>query len=279
MKVGQTLKRGFMKLVEEKLKGKWVLITGASSGFGIDFANIFAESGVNLILTARRVEPMQELKKNLESLHQIKVEVIPMDLSTKDAPINLYKQIKSKGITIDALVNNAGFGIFGEFIHASWEDEEKQLMVDVVNLMHLTKLYLKDMVAANFGYILNISSIGGYQPSPLYASYSAGKSYVLNFTEALNYELRNTNVKVSTLAPGVTATGFQETAAKGKPLSLYQKLSMMKSRPVAEIGVKGLMKGTPSVMPGLFNKLSIFTLRLIPRRLMPIIVYRLMKVE
>ena len=265
-----------MKVVEKKLKGKWVLITGASSGFGIDFANIFAESGTNLILTARRIEPMVELKKKLENLHKIKVEVIPMDLSIKDAAIN---QIKAKGITVDTLINNAGFGIFGEFINSSWEEEEKQLMVDVVNLMHLTKLYLKDMVAANFGYILNISSIGGYQPSPLYASYSAGKSYVLNFAEALNYELRNTNVRVSTLAPGVTATGFQETAAKGKPLSLYQKLSMMKSRPVAETGVKGMMKGTPSVMPGLFNKLSIFALRLTPRKLMPFMVYKLMKVD
>ena len=268
-----------MKVVEKKLKGKWVLITGASSGFGIDFANIFAESGTNLILTARRIEPMVELKKKLENLHKIKVEVIPMDLSIKDAAINLYNQIKAKGITVDTLINNAGFGIFGEFINSSWEEEEKQLMVDVVNLMHLTKLYLKDMVAANFGYILNISSIGGYQPSPLYASYSAGKSYVLNFTEALNYELRNTNVRVSTLAPGVTATGFQETAAKGKPLSLYQKLSMMKSRPVAETDVKGMMKGTPSVMPGLFNKLSIFALRLTPRKLMPFMVYKLMKVD
>ncbi|MBP7280442.1 MAG: SDR family oxidoreductase [Leptospiraceae bacterium] len=268
-----------MKLVEHKLKGKWVLITGASSGFGVDFANIFAESGVNLVLTARREEPMIALKYRLEDLHKIKVEVIPMDLSTKEAPVNLYNKIKSKGIQVDALVNNAGFGIYGEFMDAPWEKEEMQLMVDVVNLMHLTKLFLKDMVARNFGYLLNISSIGAYQPSPLYASYSAAKSYVLNFTEALNYELRNTNVKVSTLAPGVTATGFQETAAKGKPLSLYQRLSMMKSRPVAETGVKGMMRGTPSVMPGFFNKLSIFSLRFTPRKLMPFMVYRLMKVD
>lgn len=268
-----------MKEVEQKLKGKWVLITGASSGFGIDFANIFAESGANLILVARRVEPMQELKSKLESSHKIKVEVIPTDLSTREAPVNLYNAIKSKGISVDALVNNAGFGIYGEFIEAPWEKEEMQLMVDVVNLMHLTKIFLKDMVARNFGYILNVSSIGGYQPSPLYASYSAGKSYVLNFTEALNYELRNTNVKVSTLAPGVTRTGFQATAAKDKPLSLYQKLSMMESRPVAESGVRGLMRGTPSVLPGLLNKISIFSLRFTPRRVMAFMVYRLMKVE
>ena len=145
--------------------------------------------------------------------------------------------------------------------------------------MHLTKLFLKDMVTRNFGYLLNISSIGGYQPSPLYASYSAGKSYVLNFTEALNYELRNTNVKISTLAPGVTRTGFQETAAKEKPLTLYQKFSTMDSRPVAEIGVKGMMNGTPSVMPGFLNKLSIFFLRLTPRRVMAMMVYRLMKIN
>lgn len=268
-----------MKLVEDKLKGKWVLITGASSGFGIDFANIFAESGCNLVLVARRVEPMNELKQKLESAYKIKVEVISMDLSKKDSPVALYNAVKSKNIQVDALINNAGFGIYGEFVSAPWEDEEKQLMVDVVNLMHLTKLYLKDMVAKNFGYLLNISSIGGYQPSPLYASYSAGKSYVLNFTEALNYELRNTNVKVSTLAPGVTRTGFQSTAAKDKPLSLYQKLSMMESRPVAEIGVKGLMKGIPSVLPGFMNKLSIFSLRFTPRRIMAFMVYHLMRVE
>ena len=110
-----------MKLVEHKLKGKWVLITGASSGFGVDFANIFAESGVNLVLTARREEPMIALKYRLEDLHKIKVEVIPMDLSTKEAPVNLYNKIKSKGIQVDALVNNAGFGIYGEFMDAPWE--------------------------------------------------------------------------------------------------------------------------------------------------------------
>lgn len=268
-----------MKIVEDKLKGKWVLITGASSGFGIDFANIFAESGANLILVARRIEPMNELKQRLEGLYKIKVEVISMDLSKKESPINLYNTIQSKNIQVDALINNAGFGIYGEFVNTSWEQEEMQLMVDVVNLMHLTKLFLKDMVKRNFGYILNISSIGGYQPSPLYASYSAGKSYVLNFTEALNYELRNTNVKVSTLAPGVTRTGFQSTAAKDKPLTLYQKLSMMESRPVAEIGVKGLMKGTPSVLPGIMNKLSIFSLRFTPRRIMAFMVYHLMRID
>ncbi|MBK8394221.1 MAG: SDR family oxidoreductase [Leptospiraceae bacterium] len=268
-----------MKSVETNLKGKWALITGASSGFGIDFANILAESGVNLILTARREEPMLELKKKLEEKHKVRIEVIPMDLSTKESPTNLYNKIKSKGIQVDALINNAGFGIYGEFIDVPWEKEEMQLMVDVVNLMHLTKLFLKDMVTRNFGYLLNISSIGGYQPSPLYASYSAGKSYVLNFTEALNYELRNTNVKISTLAPGVTRTGFQETAAKEKPLTLYQKFSMMDSRPVAEIGVKGMMNGTPSVMPGFLNKLSIFFLRLTPRRVMAMMVYRLMKIN
>ncbi|MBP9165455.1 MAG: SDR family oxidoreductase [Leptospiraceae bacterium] len=268
-----------MKEVEQSLKGKWVLITGASSGFGIDFANIFAESGSNLILVARRIEPMQELKRKVEANHKIKVEVIPMDLSTKEAPVTLYNAVKSKGIVVDALINNAGFGIYGEFVDAPWDKEEMQLMVDVVNLMHLTKLFLKDMVARNFGYILNISSIAAFQPSPLYASYSAGKSYVLNFTEALNYELRNTNIKVSTLAPGVTRTGFQETAAKEKPLTPYQKLSMMESRPVAEIGVRGLMRGTPSVLPGFMNKLSIFFLRFTPRRVMALMVYRLMKID
>jgi short-subunit dehydrogenase len=138
------------------------------------------------------------------------------------------------------------------------------LLLDVVALVHLTKLFVKDMVARNFGYVLQVSSIGAYQPSPTYASYSAAKSFVLSFGEALNYELRRTNVKVSVVSPGVTETEFLHVAGQKK--SLYQRMSMMASRPVAEAGIRAMLRGKPSKVTGVMNAFTAWSLRFMPRR-------------
>jgi short-subunit dehydrogenase len=139
------------------------------------------------------------------------------------------------------------------------------LLLDVVALVHLTKLFVRDMVARNFGYVLQVSSIGAYQPSPTYASYSAAKAFVLSFGEALSYELRGTNVKVSVLSPGVTETEFLQVAGQRK--SLYQRMSMMASRPVAEIGIAAMLRGKPSKVAGVMNALTAWSLRFMPRRM------------
>jgi short-subunit dehydrogenase len=241
------------------------LITGASSGLGVDFATILAERGCNLVLVARREDRLRALAEELTHKHGVQAHVIAMSLAQLGAAQGLYDRIRALHLTVDVLINNAGFGIYGPFTEIPWEREEEMLRLDIIALVHLTKLFVRDMLARNFGYVLQVSSIGAYQPSPTYATYSAAKAFVLSFGEALNYELRATNVKVSVLSPGVTATEFLQVAGQRK--SLFQRLSMMQSRPVAEIGIAAMLRGKPSKVPGVMNAVTAWSLRFIPRRL------------
>ena len=256
------------------LKGRYALVTGASSGLGVDFARNLAARGCNVILVARREDLLRSLQQELIGQYGVDVQVVPLDLTAPDAPQSLYDWTKEHGTVVDILINNAGFGLYGPFVEIPWEREKNMLELDIVTLVHLTKLFVQEMVARNFGYILHIASIGAYQPSPLYTSYSAAKSFVLNFGEALNYELRKTNVYSTVLSPGITATEFLKVS--GQQPTLYQRLAMMRSTDVARIGIESMLKGKPSVVPGLFNALLTWSNRLIPRRLSAAISYRLM---
>jgi uncharacterized protein len=256
------------------LQGKTALVTGASSGLGIDFARHLAARGCNLILVARRENQLREVQQQISQRYGVEVQIIPMDLIADNAPQTLYDQIKASGKQVDVLINNAGYGLYGRFIEIEWEREKNMLELDIVVLMHLTKLFLKDMLTRNFGYILLVSSIGAYQPAPLYASYSAAKSFVLNFGEALNYELRNTNVRCSVIAPGITATEFLKVS--GQQASLYQRLTMMQSEEVTRVGIESMLKGKPSVVPGKLNAFMAWSNRLMPRRFSAALVHRLM---
>ena len=247
------------------LKGKTALVTGASSGLGVDFATILAERGCNLVLVARREDRLQKLADELRSRNGVNVHVIAKDLAPLGSAQELYDRIRALNVDVDVLVNNAGFGLHGPFTGIPWGREEEMLLLDVVALVHLTKLFVRDMVARNFGFVLQVSSIGAYQPSPTYASYSAAKAFVLSFGEALSYELRGTNVKVSVLSPGVTETEFLQVAGQQK--SLYQRMSMMPSRPVAEIGIDAMLRGKPSKVAGVMNALTAWSLRFMPRRM------------
>lgn len=247
------------------IKGKTALVTGASSGLGVDFATILAERGCNLVLVARREERLQKLADDLRRQHGVEVHVVAFDLAPLGAAQTLYDRIRGQGLDIDVLINNAGFGVHGPFLDVPWEREEEMLLLDVVALVHLTKLFVRGMVARDCGYVLQVSSIGAYQPSPTYGTYSAGKAFVLSFGEALSYELRKTNVKVSVLSPGVTETEFLDVA--GQKRSLYQRMSIMKSRPVAEIGIDAMLAGKPSKVAGVMNAMTAWSLRFVPRRL------------
>ena len=247
------------------LRGKTALVTGASSGLGVDFATILAERGCNLILVARREERLRTLAGELASRHGVQAQVIALSLSSLGAAQVLYDRIRALDLSVDVLINNAGFGIYGPFAEIPWEREEEMLLRDVVAPVHLTKLFVRDMLARRFGYVLQVSSIGAYQPSPTYATYSAAKAFLLSFGEALSYELRSTNVKVCVLSPGVTETEFLDVA--GQRRSLYQRLSIMPSRPVAEIGINAMLSGKPSKVAGAMNALAVWSLRLMPRRL------------
>jgi short-subunit dehydrogenase len=248
-----------------ELNGKTALVTGASSGLGTDFATILAERHCDLVLVARREDRLQKLAGELRERHRVQVHVIALDLAPLGASQQLYDRVRALGVNVDVLVNNAGFGVYGPFVDVPWEREQEMLLLDVVALVHLTKLFVRDMVARNFGYVLQVSSIGAYQPSPTYGTYSAAKAFVLSFGEALSYELRKTNVKVSVLSPGVTETEFLEVA--GQQRSLFQRLSIMKSRPVAEIGINAMLAGKPSKVAGAMNALTAWSLRFVPRRM------------
>lgn len=248
-----------------ELKGRTALVTGASSGLGVDFATILAERGCNLVLVARREDRLRQLADQLGATHGIQAHVVGMSLSPLGAAQTLYDRIAALGLSIDVLINNAGFGVHGPFVDSRWEKDEEMLLLDVVALTHLTKLYVRDMLTRERGWVLQVSSIGAYQPSPTYAAYSAAKSYVLSFGEALSYELRGSNVKMTVLSPGVTETEF--LAVAGQRRTLFQRMSIMPSRPVAEIGIEAMLRGTPSKVAGTMNALTTWSLRFVPRRL------------
>lgn len=252
-----------------KLKDKWALVTGASSGLGVDFATILAEQGCNVVLVARREDRLKTLASELESKHGIKARVITSDLGRRESARELYNKIKAEKLEIDVLINNAGFGVHGDFMDTPWERTEQMLQLDLMTLTDLTRLFTADMQARKFGYVLLISSIAAYQPTPTYAVYAAIKAYVLHFGEALSWELRKSGVGVTVLSPGATATEFMDVA--GQPDTLLLKLTIMKSRKCAEIGIKAMLKKRQSVVPGILNKMAALGIRGVPRFLQPAI--------
>lgn len=257
------------------LRNTWALITGASSGFGKDFARLLAERGANLVLVARRTEPMHELATQLERTHHIQVRVVGQDLSLDHAAHTLKSCLDEQGIHITTLINNAGFGLFGEFFEQDYARTEEMLKLNMMSLTQLTHVFGAEMKKAGRGNILLVASIGAYQATPSYAAYSASKAYVLLLGEALNNELSPFGVKLSVLSPGITATSFLQVS--GQKATLYQRLVMMQSRPVAEIGLKAMFAGKASVVPGLINKLTIFSNRFAPRSLQTKLAFLLMK--
>lgn len=261
-------------MTSTELQGKWALVTGASSGLGVDFARELATRGANLILLARREDLLKGVAEEIRRSYQVEVEVVPLDLSLEDSPRFLYERLTQEGKTVDILINNAGFGVYGEHSKIPWDRERQMLQVDIITLAHLTKLFLGDMLSRNFGYIMQISSVAAYQPSPTYSCYGAAKSFVLFFGEALNYELRNTDVSCTVLSPGITATEFLKVA--GQTATLYQRLLMMQSEEVARIGIKAMLKRRPSVIPGMLNSILAWTVRFTPRRLSAAIAHRMM---
>lgn len=259
----------------EKVSGKWALVTGASSGFGQDFASLLAERGYDLVLVARRAAPMEALAKELRSQHRVQVSVIAQDLASAAGADALIATLAEQNIQIHTLINNAGFGVFGEFTEQPYEKTEEMLQLNMMSLTRLTYGFARQMQQRGEGQILLVASIGGYQATPFYAAYAASKAYVLLLGEALNVEMAKYGVKVSVLSPGITATGFLDVS--GQKATLYQRLMMMQSRPVAEIGLRAMFAGKPSVIPGIMNKLTIFSNRFAPRWLQAKIAASLMK--
>lgn len=256
-------------------KDKTALVTGASSGLGADFARHLAAAGANLILVARREEALQRLKEELTHRHQTQVTLIPMDLGIPNAAEGLHEEVQRLGHHVDILVNNAGFGLFGTFMEIPKERERAMIELDVMVPITLTRLFGKDMLGRREGWILQVASIGGYQPTPLYAAYAAAKAFILNWGEAVNYEWKDSGVRLTVLSPGITATEFFKVS--GQKPTFYQRMVMMDSFVVTRIGLAALAKGTASVVPGIMNKLTLLTNRFLPRTCVPPMVHRLMR--
>ena len=262
-----------MTSTDPDLAGRHALVTGASSGLGADFARELARRGATLTLVARREDRLRSLQGELAAAGT-EAEVVALDLNDPAAPDRLLAGAEAGHRPVDVLVNNAGFGLYGPFSRLDWARERAMLELDMIVPVHLAKLFLPGMLERRAGWILNIASIGAYQPSPLYASYSAAKSFVLNFTEALSYELRGSGVTATALSPGIVATEFLQVS--GQRATRYQRLAMMDSPAVARIGVEAMLKGRPSLVPGRLNAASVWSNRLLPRRVSAALAHRLM---
>jgi len=242
-----------------------VLITGASSGLGMELAKLFAADGSDLVLVARREERLIELADELKSEHGIEVHVLPKDLSKKTAPKEIFNHLNKEKIEIDVVVNNAGFGNKGHIADLDTDLQLDMIQVNLVALTHLTRLFITGIIERGYGGILNVGSLAGFQPGPNLAVYYATKAYVLSFTEALAEEISNPNIKISCLAPGPVKTEFGEKSDLED--SLLFKVSLMEMAPVVKAGYEGFRKGQTIIIPGLKQQIVPFLNRFTPRLL------------
>jgi uncharacterized protein len=240
-----------------------VLITGASSGIGLELAKLFAADKSDLVLVARNKAALEKLAEELRRDHGVEVLVEPNDLAVATAPQAIFDHLTAKGTAVDVVVNNAGFGSLGAFADLPAQRQLDMIQVNIMALTHLSRLFLPGMIERGRGGILNVGSTAGFQPGPNMAVYYATKAYVLSFTEALAEELAGTNIKVTCLAPGPTVTGF--AAAAHMQDALLFRLGVMDAKSVASIGYRGFRRGKVLVIPGFRNKLGPFAVRLGPR--------------
>ena len=252
---------------------KTALITGASSGIGLELAHLFARDGYRLVLVARNRNNLRHLGDDLQSRYSITVRIEPKDLAHPATPAELYQELQESGIVLDVLVNNAGFGGAGTFTGTKWSQEAEMMQVNMVALTHLTKLFLPQ-IRAREGMIMNVASTAAFQPGPFMAVYYASKAYVLSFTEALAEELRGTGVKVSCLCPGPVKTNFQKRAYLQGTAMMNSPL-MVDVREVARAGYEGLKQGKRVVIPGWKNWMGVQLLRISPREMVTKVVRKL----
>jgi short-subunit dehydrogenase len=242
------------------------LVTGASSGIGMELARILAEHGHDLIVVARTEQMLQELAGELRGRYGVQVTVLVADLAQADAPRMLYDAIAERGLQVDLLINNAGFGLAGRFGETPLGRELEMVHVNVSAVTALTKLFLPPMIARRRGRVMNVASTAAFQPGPYMAVYYATKAYVLSFTEAVDEELRDTGVTLTAFCPGPTRTQFNAIAHVRKS-RLFPDGAMMDARDVARAGYQAMMRGRRVAIPGFFNRLGVFGATKLSRRI------------
>ncbi len=249
----------------DSFKGKYALITGASSGIGYEFVKLFAEDGSNLIIISRNEERLLNIKREIENEHKVNVLVLAKDLSKREAPEEICNQLEDENIPVDILINNAGVGYHGNFSDTDLERQLKMIQLNVLSLVRLTGLLLPSMIKKGYGKILNVASMAGFHGIPLHSIYSATKAFVLNFSESIAYELKGTGITVTCLCPGLTKTNFFKSADMENARLL--RFGLMGADKVAKIGFDALRNNKTTVIPGLRNKFIIFLERLSPRKI------------
>ena len=253
----------------------WVLVTGASSGFGEEFARQYAAMGHSLVLVARRLDRLQALAGELRRQFNTEVVVEQVDLSDIPAVIRLHERLRERGIAVDILINNAGHGLQGSFADNKLDAALAMVQLDIASLTAVTHVFVQDMRARRRGRILLVASMLAYQGVENFAVYSAAKAYVLRLGEALHREFKPHGITVTALCPGLSDTGFSQSAQmKVTPLL---KLLMMKPAPVVEAGIRALRAGRMSVVPGFANKFLVAFTWATPRWLHQAVLVQAMK--
>jgi hypothetical protein len=245
--------------------GKWALITGASAGIGVALARELAAGGANLVLTARRKERLDNLAAELAAAHKISAEVVAADLAESGAPQKIFAFTLANKIDVELLVNNAGFGAYGEFVA-----QEPQRLVDMVQVncsavVHLTRLYLPGMVQRRRGDVLIIASTASFQGVPYISTYAATKAFDLIFAEGLAEEMRPRGIRVCALCPGSTESEFNQVAGQSSLVASRKRRETAEK--VARVGLQALAAGKSYVISGIGNYLQAHSQRLVPRRL------------
>lgn len=254
------------------MKNKYILITGASSGLGLEFAKLAARKEYNLILNSRSKSELDKIAASLRAQYRVTIHALEKDLSLLSSPSEIFSEVNDHlKIQVYMLINNAGFGTSGKFAESNYQTEINQVNVNVTSLTALTRLFLPGMIERNSGIIINVASTAAYQPGPYMSVYYATKAYVKNFTLALHNELKDTKVKVCLFSPGPTNTNFQNRANITRSV-IGRKQFMLTAEKAVRIGFNNALKGKREIVPGLMNKIGVSTVKLFPEKLITTVV-------
>jgi short-subunit dehydrogenase len=243
---------------------KTALITGASGGIGLELAKLFAKDKINLLLVARSGNKLAALAGSFEQQYGITAKWLATDLTAATAAQEVFDYCRNNQLSVDYLVNNAGFGDFGFFAESDWTKQLQMINLNITTLTHLTRLFLPGMIEKRFGKIMNVASTAAFQPGPTMSVYYATKAYVLSFSEAISNELEKKGVTVTALCPGATESGFQQAAAMEES-RLVKGKKLPSSEEVAEYGYKAMMRGKVVAIEGWKNAALVFSTRFSPR--------------
>jgi uncharacterized protein len=243
-----------------------VLVTGASSGIGEALARVFAAEGWDLVITARREDRLRTLAEQLAKQHDRRVHVVVTDLAAAGAVATLCEEVATRGIVIDGLVNNAGYGVPGAYVNSTWEQHHAFLQVMVVAVAELTHRLLPGMLQRGYGRILNVASLAGLVPAPAgHTLYAASKSFMIKFSEALAHEVRDRGVHVTAMCPGFTHSEFHDVLGTREMMNDMPAFMWMDSPTVARQGFDAVMRGTPITVTGRVNSTIATLVRILPQ--------------